>query len=146
MQVKNIVLTSDHAGAVLKQQIAKELATNYQVTVLGATSEDDKQDYPKMAKQAAQAVKKPDTVGIFICGSGIGMSIQANRYPFIRAALVYTEEAAKLARQHNDANVLCLGARLTDKNTAMACVRAFLSTDFEGGRHIPRVQQLGESV
>ena len=146
MQVKNIVLTSDHAGAVLKQQIAQELAADYQVTVLGATSEDDKQDYPKMAKQAALLLKEPNTVGIFICGSGIGVSIQANRYPFIRAALVSTVEAAKLARQHNDANVLCLGARLIDFDTALACVRTFLSTDFEGGRHINRVQQLGEPV
>lgn len=146
MQVKNIIFTSDHAGAVLKNRLAEKLSAEYNVTVLGAKDENDKQDYPKMAKQAALLVNQPETIGIFICGSGIGMSIQANRYPFIRAALVYTIEAAKLARQHNDANVLCLGARLTDEETAWACVKAFLSTDFEGGRHIPRVEQLKEPV
>ena len=146
MQVKNIILTSDHAGAVLKNRLAEKLSSDYKVTVLGAQDENDKQDYPKMAKQAALLVKQPETVGIFICGSGIGMSIQANRYSFIRAALVYTVEAAKLARQHNDANVLCLGARLTDVATAWACVQAFLSTEFEGGRHVARVEQLKEPV
>ena len=74
------------------------------------------------------------------------MSIQANRYPFIRAALVYTPEGARLARQHNDANVLCLGARMTDKATALKCVQTFLSTEFEGGRHLARVEQLKEIV
>ena len=146
MQVKNIVLTSDHAGAVLKNKIAQVLSSSYAVTILGAQDENDKQDYPKMAKQAALELKKPKTIGIFICGSGIGMSIQANRYPFIRAALVYTTEGARLARQHNDANVLCLGARMTDEATALACVRTFLSTEFEGGRHIARVEQLKECV
>ena len=146
MQVKNIVLTSDHAGFDLKQKIAQELAKNYQVTVVGATSAEEMQDYPLMARQAAPFIKNPDTFGIFICGSGIGMSIQANRYPFIRAAVVYTAEAAKLARQHNDANVLCLGARMTDEATALECVRAFLSTECAGGRYARRAELLKEPV
>lgn len=146
MQVKNIVLTSDHAGFDLKQKIAKELSKNYQVTVLGATNAQELRDFPLIAREAAPLIKNPETFGIFICGTGVGMSMQSNRYPFIRAAVVYTEEQAMLARQHTDANVLCLGARLTDDKTALACVRTFLSTECAGGRYTRRVKQLGEPV
>lgn len=146
MQDKNIVMTSDHAGATLKQTIAKELEKQgYNVLVLGPVKEEDKADYPDMAKEGALKIKDGTASrGIFICGSGIGISIAANRFPFIRAALVYEKTGAEMCRRHNDANVLCLGERMTDEETALMCVHTFLNTPFEGGRHACRVAKLGE--
>lgn len=147
MQDKKIVLTSDHAGALLKNVLNEYLTDKgeYELIVLGPTDDKDSVDYPDMAKMGVEAMQNDiATRGIFICGSGIGMSIAANRYPFIRAALVYQELGAEMARRHNDANVLCLGGRMTDDETAKACVDLFLTTPFEGGRHQCRVEKLGE--
>ena len=146
MQDKNIVMTSDHAGVELKKKIASYLEKQgYQVLVLGPLSGEDKVDYPDMAKEGALKIKEGvASRGIFICGSGIGISIASNRFPFIRAALVYEKTGAEMCRRHNDANVLCLGERMTDEETALICVDTFLNTPFEGGRHACRVAKLGE--
>ena len=108
------------------------------------THSGDSVDYPDYGQALAEAITDGKAEkGIAICGSGIGISIAANRHPGIRAALVSTAEAARLARQHNDANVLALGARLTDEATAKACLEVFLTTTFAGGRHEKRVEKLG---
>lgn len=138
-----IAISSDHAGFQLKNQIRILLdELGYRVLDLGPSSEASV-DYPDMAPPLAQALLLGKAHrGILICGSGIGISIAANRYPFIRAALCHNELTAQLARQHNDANVLALGARIIDLDTAKACVKVFLSTPFEGGRHAGRVEKL----
>ena len=138
-----IYLASDHGGAILKAQVAVHLAdTRYQVRDLGVKGTESV-DYPDYAASLAQAMQEDAAArGILICGSGIGISIAANRFSHIRAALVTDITSARLCRQHNDANVLVLGERLTGVTTAMDCVDAFLSTDFEGGRHQRRVNKL----
>ena len=138
-----IYLASDHGGAVLKAQISAHLAnTGYKLRDLGVNGTESV-DYPDYAASLAQAMLEDVAArGILICGSGIGISIAANRFPHIRAALVNDMTSARLCRQHNDANVLALGERLTGLTTAMDCVNVFLSTDFEGGRHQRRVDKL----
>ena len=144
MQDKNIVMTSDHAGATLKQTIAKELEKEgYHVLVLGPLSEEDKADYPDMAKEGALKIKEGvASKGIFICGSGVGMSICANRNPKIRAALCWTPAIAALARQHNNANVLVLPGRFIKKAKAIRIVKEFLTSQYEAGRHAKRLKKL----
>jgi RpiB/LacA/LacB family sugar-phosphate isomerase len=112
--MKKILIASDHAGFKLKEDLKSHLSKNFEVIDLGANSEDSV-DYPDFGTALAKAIenKKAET-GVLICGSGIGISIAANRNPAVRAALVYNEEIAKLSRLHNDANVICLGARFTD--------------------------------
>ena len=138
-----IYLASDHAGATLKNQIRDHLMNNNaDITDLG-TNGPDSVDYPDFAARLAEAmVADTDARGILVCGSGIGISIAANRFSHIRAALVTDVTAARLSRQHNDANVLALGERLTGIATALDCVDAFLATDFEGGRHQRRIDKL----
>jgi ribose 5-phosphate isomerase B len=141
-----VAVAADHAGFELKNLLKAELERKaFQVTDFG-TNGPPSVDYPDFGAAAAQAVAtgKAD-FGVMVCGSGIGMSIVANRLPEVRAALCYTVEAAKLARQHNDANVLALGARTTDAETAKLILEAFLTTPFEGGRHARRVAKLGHS-
>ena len=100
-------------------------------------------DYPDYAHLLSKKMKKNNNqLGILICGSGIGMVMTANKHKNIRAALCYNIKTAKLSRQHNNANVMTLGARLTKKNTALKCVKTFLETNFEGGRHIKRVKKI----
>ncbi|MBL0318715.1 MAG: ribose 5-phosphate isomerase B [Alphaproteobacteria bacterium] len=138
-----IAISGDHAGFQLKQQL-KSFVTDlgYQVLDFGPFSEESV-DYPDMVIPVADAIATGKaTAAILICGSGIGISIAANRFQFIRAALCHNALTAKLARQHNDANVLALGARIIDVQTAKDCVETFLSTAFEGGRHELRVQKL----
>lgn len=138
-----IVLASDHAGFALKTLIAAHLKSReIEVLDLGTDSEASV-DYPDFGHAAALAVSdgRAET-GIIACGSGIGISIAANRAPIVRCALCLTPEMAQLARQHNDANILALGARLTDEQTALECVDAFLNTEFEGERHAARVEKL----
>ncbi len=139
--MKKIAIASDHAGFELKEDI-KSLLKNYEILDLG-TNSTESVDYPDFGKAAGEAISsgKAD-LGIVICGSGIGISIAANRNPKVRCALCTTVEMAKLSRQHNDANILALGARITDKSTAVEIVKAFLSTKFEGGRHEKRVEKL----
>ena len=141
--MKRIYLASDHAGVVLKDQICEQLAkTGYEVKDLG-TKGSESVDYPDYAAGLAEAMRQDtDAKGILVCGSGIGISIAANRFSHIRAAVVTDVTTARLCRQHNDANVLALGERLTGIATALDCVDAFLTTDFEGGRHQRRVDKL----
>ncbi len=144
MTKPKIVIASDHAGLDLKGQIREELVSaGYKVTDLG-TQTKDSVNYPEYAdKLADYLLANHADRGILICGSGIGMSIAANRHKGIRAALCTEATSARLARAHNDANVLCLGARLVGAEVAKDCVHAFLTTSFEGGRHLQRVQMLG---
>lgn len=136
-----IAIGSDHAGVALKDFLVKN--SNTEKFVDFGTNSSDSVDYPDFAEKVSLAVKKGEAeIGVLICGSGIGMSIAANRHKEIRAALCLNEEMAKLSRQHNNANVLVLGARLTDEKTALSCLKTFLSTKFEGGRHQKRVDKL----
>ncbi len=141
-----LYLAADHAGYALKNIIKEHLANHhpeFAVEDLGTHSEASVH-YPEYGLKAAQAVvEDTNHIGIIICGSGIGISIAANRIPGARAALCLTPEMAALAREHNNANMLALGARLTDETTALACVDTFLTTDFAGGRHEARVKMLG---
>jgi len=143
MTAKTIAIAADHGGVELKSQIIKSLADNgWEVIDLG-TDGSASVDYPDYAQAVAQSIINGDAAsGILVCGSGIGMSIAANRYPQIRAALVHDRLSAELCRQHNNANVLCLGARLLGDATALDCVNAFVTTEFEGGRHGRRVEKL----
>ena len=137
-----IAIASDHAGFELKEILKHDLETGgYAVNDLGTTGTQSV-DYPDFAHALAKWVAKEHGRGVLICGSGIGMSIAANRHKEIRAALVHDANEATLARRHNDANVLCLGARTTSEQNAKEALRAFLSTDFEGGRHAARVAKL----
>lgn len=140
-----IVIASDHAGFDLKSLIIKEFKSQYQITDLGCSNSQTSVDYPDFANELAKVIiKKEAEFGILICGSGIGISIAANRFKEIRAALCHNTQTAQLSRQHNDANVLCLGARIVDNLAALDIVKAFLSTKFEGGRHIKRVEKLSK--
>ncbi len=138
-----IALGSDHAGFELKEKIKKELENKYKIIDLGTDSKTSV-DYPDFGEKVARAIlDKEADFGIIICGTGIGISIAANRHKGIRAAVCHNEETAKLAREHNNANILALGARIVDEDTALKCVKKFLETDFEGGRHSNRVAKLG---
>lgn len=141
-----IYIASDHAGIELKSALIQHLvATGYTVVDEG-TDSNASVDYPDYAEKIArQLLSNPAAQGILICGTGIGMSIAANRYAHIRAALCQTTEDARLARAHNNANVLCLGARVLSIETAIACVDTFVSTEFEGGRHELRTQKLSKN-
>lgn len=143
MTAKTIAIAADHGGVELKYQIIKSLAGNgWEVLDLG-TDGSTSVDYPDYAQAVAKSIIDGKAErGILVCGSGIGMSIAANRYPQIRAALVHDRLSAELCRQHNNANVLCLGARLLGDATALDCVNAFMMTEFEGGRHERRVEKL----
>ena len=138
-----IALAADHAGYLLKDELAQWLReAGHDVTDLG-TNGPESVDYPEFGSRLASAVAtgKADR-GIVVCGSGIGISIAVNRNPACRCARVSDPLSAQLAREHNDANVLAMGARLIGSDMAKACAAAFLDTDFAGGRHQRRVDQL----
>jgi ribose 5-phosphate isomerase B len=118
-----------------------------QIQDLGPAT-DDSVDYPDFADSVAQKIQHDSTqnIGVLICGSGQGMCMRANRYPKVRAALVYNEQIAALARQHNDANVICLGGRVTDHDLALRLVKIFLESTFEGGRHLNRIKKLEKKI
>ena len=140
-----IAIASDHAGYEMKAQIASWLAGNaHEVLDLGCNGPESV-DYPDFAAALAAAIGDGRAErGVLICGSGIGISIAANRHPGIRAALVHDVTTARLARQHNDANVVALGARIIGAEIAKDCVDAFLTTGFEGGeRHSRRIAKMG---
>lgn len=138
-----IFIASDHGGYGLKEVLKKYLQDTYDVRDLGTNSAETSVDYPDEAFMLVQALKEDETArGILICTSGIGMSIAANRFPFIRGALVFNPEMARLSRAHNDANVLIFGAKFIPEETAKECVKVFLETPFDGGRHARRVQKL----
>jgi ribose 5-phosphate isomerase B len=138
-----IALTADHAGVDLKDELAAWLRDqDHDVLDLGTNSHESV-DYPKYGAMLADALAAGQAErGITVCGSGIGVAIAANRNPACRCAQVGEPLSAALARRHNDANAIALGARLIGIEMAKACVTAFLSTDFEGGRHQRRVDQL----
>lgn len=141
---KKIGIASDHAGFSLKTLIANELRRQgYDVLDLG-TQNEDRVDYPDYGNALAAEIEKGTVPrGIAVCGSGIGISIALNRHFAVRAALCHDVTSARLSRQHNDANVLALGGRVIGTETAFDCVRIFLNTPFEGGRHATRVEKLG---
>ncbi|HEY1504015.1 MAG TPA: ribose 5-phosphate isomerase B [Stellaceae bacterium] len=138
-----VAVAADHGGYELKAALLPELkALGLEVLDLGTNSADPV-DYPNYANAVADALGGGRAQrGVLICGTGIGVSIAANRYRHIRCALAHDVTTAQLARQHNDANVLALGARVLGVETARACLRTFFTTAFEGGRHARRVAQL----
>lgn len=143
MTEKRVALVNDHAGLGLKNLLKRELeSSGYEVLDLGANSTESV-DYPDFGRAMAETIAAGRAaLGVAICGSGIGISIAANRNPKVRAALCHDVSTAQLARMHNDANVLVLGARVIGEAVAIDCLKAFLSTDFEGGRHARRVAKL----
>lgn len=137
--IMKIIIGSDHAGFPLKEALKKAIGG---MTDIG-TGSADSVDYPDFGARVARAVSSGEyDRGILICGSGIGMSIVANKFPGIRAALCTDTEAARLSRMHNDANVLVLAGRRTDPETAVAITRVWLDTPFEGGRHELRLEKI----
>ncbi|MEP6849968.1 MAG: ribose 5-phosphate isomerase B [Acidobacteriota bacterium] len=142
---KRIALAADHAGYEDKEKLKKtldELGVEY--TDMG-TDSTESVDYPDFAKKAAEAVAKGEyDQGVLVCGSGTGMAIAANKVPGIRAAVAWNEEIARLARQHNDANVLSLAARYIPMEELAKITKTFLETDFDGGRHERRVEKIAE--
>ena len=143
--MSTIAVGSDHAGYSLKQRLAAELRTlGHEVLDLGA-HDADRVDYPDFGAAVGRSVAGAEAdLGVCVCGSGIGIAMAANKVPGVRAAPVHDATSARLARQHNDANVLCLGERLLDPDVASEAVRAWLDAEFEGGRHVGRVAKLAE--
>ena len=138
-----IAVGSDHAGFELKQNIIEHLSERNMNYVDFGTSCLDSVDYPDYAKKVAEEVNSNDLImGILVCGSGQGMAMTANRFKNVRAAICHNSDVAKVTRQHNDANVLCLGSRFIDTPEAIKCVDVFLSTDFEGERHLKRINKI----
>lgn len=142
-----IFIGSDHAGVLIRTLLADTLqAEGHEIHVFGP-AEGEKSDYPEAARAVCSRVlATPDSFGILVCGTGIGMSMAANRLPGIRAALCSSEFHAKACREHNNANVLCLGERVTGPGLALAITKVFFSTDFEGGRHQRRVQMFDNGL
>ncbi len=143
MEIYQIGMACDHAGFEMKEALKEYLAAKgYTVKDFGTHSADS-MDYPDVAHPLAASVESGECAqGIALCGSGNGISMTLNKHQGIRAALCWNEELAKLARQHNNANILSLPARFIDLDTAKTLVEAFLSTDFEGGRHQRRVEKI----
>jgi len=143
MKIKRVFLASDHAGFLLKQKICKFLITKgIKILDLGPKN-NNSVDYPDFAHLLAKKMKrKNNNIGVLVCGSGIGMSMTANRHKNIRAALCHNIKSAKLSRMHNNANVIAIGSRLTKKNLALKCVNVFLKTPFDGGRHLRRIKKI----
>ncbi len=143
--MKTLYIASDHAGFKLKTFLFKNYQSNSWVD-LGPTT-DARVDYPDFANLVAQKVStEKDTLGVLICGSGQGMAMRANKFSQIRAALCYSEESTQLARQHNNANIICLGERMIAPELALKLLDLFLKTPFEGGRHAERVNKIGEET
>ncbi|MGH1478549.1 MAG: ribose 5-phosphate isomerase B [Geminicoccales bacterium] len=139
-----LVIASDHAGFELKAVIKLGLEKNGHKAIDLGPNEASSVDYPDMADKLAGALLDGlADKGVLICGTGIGIGIAANRHRHVRAALCHDVTTARLAREHNDANVLCLGARVIGAEVALDSVEAFLGTPFEGGRHQRRVDKLG---
>jgi ribose 5-phosphate isomerase B len=141
----SIAVASDHAGFDLKELLKRDLQqAGYDVLDLG-TNSTASVDYPDFGKAMADAIASGRAArGVLVCGTGIGISIAANRNPKVRAALVHDETSARLSREHNDANVVAFGQRLIGTETARAALKVFLNTAFEGGRHAGRVAKLSK--
>ena len=138
-----VAVASDHAGNILRQAVVEHLrAAGHDVDDLGPSS-GESVDYPLYAEKVARAVAASDAqFGVLVCGTGVGMSMAANRIAGVRAAVCTNEFTARACRAHNDANVLCLGERVIGLGTGLAVVDAFMGADFEGGRHARRVGQI----
>ena len=140
--MKKIAIASDRAGLELKTYIINELKEQYDFDDLG-TNNQDLVDYPDYAiKVVDKILSGHSEFGILICGTGIGMSIAANKHKGIRAGLCHNSLEARLTREHNDANILCLGGRMIGKECALENVKVFLTTNFAGGRHTNRIKKL----
>lgn len=143
MSKPTIAIASDHAGYALKAALKARLAEAGHAVIDLGTDGTGAVDYPDFGYAMARAIREGRAErGVLVCGSGIGISIAANRYPDIRAALVHDALGATLARQHNDANVICFGGRMIGEDVAGDCLRLFLETEFEGGRHARRIEKL----
>ena len=141
--MKKIFISSDHAGFNLKEQIKKKFSKKYSFEDMGARSSKISVNYPDFAHKLCRKVTtNSKNFGILICGSGMGMSMAANRHKKIRAAMCYSVKNTKLSRLHNNANIITLGSRLTKKNIAFKCIEVFVNTKFEGGRHKKRVKKI----
>ena len=142
MSLNKIFISSDHAGFKLKKSIIKKFSKNQKFVDLGPES-NKSVDYPDYAHKLSKKVSSNSrNLGILVCGSGTGMAISANKNKKIRAALCYSVKNTKLSRLHNNANIITLGARLINKNKAFNLIKVFLSTKFEGGRHLRRVKKI----
>ncbi|NBB89547.1 MAG: ribose 5-phosphate isomerase B [Bacteroidetes bacterium] len=141
--MKNLSIGSDHAGFALKEELKKSgILDDYTIVDFGTDSEEST-DYPDFAHPTAKSVEEGESeLGILICGSGNGVAMSANKHAGVRAALCWNPELASLARQHNNANILCLASRFIESDTALEIVKAFFSAEFEGGRHARRVKKI----
>lgn len=140
---KELGVASDHAGLELKRVLVAELERRGVVVREFGTTTNDSCDYPDFAHAVGRAIFNGEVErAILVCGTGVGMSIAANRHPAVRAVVCSEPLSAKMARQHNDANVLCIGARVVGAGTAIDIVDAFLAGAFEGGRHAARVAKI----
>ncbi|MFH0956569.1 MAG: ribose 5-phosphate isomerase B [Candidatus Aenigmatarchaeota archaeon] len=138
-----IAIGSDHAGYKVKENLIKALSSGHSVKDCGAPGEEEPSDYPDIAEKVGKLVAAGKAErGILVCGTGIGMSIAANKVKGVRAAICRTREDARLSREHNDANVLCLGARIVSPELIIEIAKAWLSADFSGGKHEARVEKI----
>ena len=140
---KKICIASDHAGYNLKEEIKSFLIKNNVFSIDLGPHQLQSVDYPDFAKKVAKRINlKKSDVGILICGSGTGMAISANKLKNVRAAVCYNNASTRLSRQHNNANIICIGSRLTNKKNVIKNIKLFLKTKFEGGRHKRRVKKI----
>ena len=143
VKVQKVILASDHAGFKLKEEIKKFLIKKRKRVLDLGTKNTSSVDYPDFAHLLSKKMQKSENqFGILICGSGAGMSMTANKHKNIRAAMCYDTKSTKLSRQHNNANVMTIGARLIKKNVALKCVSTFLETGFDGGPHVRRIKKI----
>ena len=141
--MQTIIIGADHAGFDMKEKVKAYLTAKGFSLVDKGTYSADSVDYPDFAHAVARELENDKTkTGILLCGSANGVAITANKHAHIRAAVCWTEEIAKLARQHNNANIICIPSRFVEETTAEKMVDAFLNTDFEGGRHAKRVEKI----
>lgn len=141
MKIDKVFLASDHAGFELKNELKEAIkGLGYEVVDLG-TNDKNSVDYPDYAHLLASKLE-PNCYGVLVCGTGIGISIAANRHENVRCALCHDEFTARLAREHNDANVIAFGARVIGAGVAISALETFLKTEFEGGRHERRVEKI----
>ena len=141
--MKKTFIASDHAGYNLKKEIIKKFSKKLKFEDLGSNNSNKSVDYSDYAhKLCRKVIKNKSNIGILVCGSGMGMAMAANKHKKIRAALCYSVKNAKLSRLHNDANIITLGSRFINKRLAFNCIKFFLNTNFEGGRHKKRVNKI----
>ena len=144
---KNISIACDHAGFELKEAVKAFLTENQYIVKDYGTNSADSVDYPDMVHPLGRDINNGVFErGIVICGTGNGVQMTVNKYPNVRCALCWIPEIAKLARQHNNANILSMPARFIDKDTAIEIVKVYLNTDFEGGRHERRVEKINQTL